>query len=38
MGKPEAMGASCRLDVPTHERIVAALQTELLGGMTPKGG
>jgi hypothetical protein len=27
MGRPEAAGASCRLDLPTRERLVAALQT-----------
>ena len=26
MGRPEARGASCRLDVPTRERLFAALQ------------
>jgi hypothetical protein len=26
MGRPEAVGASCRLDVPTRETLVAALQ------------
>jgi len=26
MGRPEAVGASCRLDMPTRERVLAALQ------------
>lgn len=26
MGRPEAIGTSCRLDLPTRERVVAALQ------------
>jgi hypothetical protein len=26
MGRPDATGPSCRLDVPTRERLVAALQ------------
>jgi hypothetical protein len=26
MGSPDADGPSCRLDVPTHERLLAALQ------------
>jgi hypothetical protein len=26
MGRPEATGASCRLDVPTRERLLAALE------------
>jgi hypothetical protein len=31
MGRPEADGASCRLDVPTRERIVDALKLALAG-------
>jgi hypothetical protein len=27
MGKPEAEGASCRLDVPTRERLFPALES-----------
>jgi hypothetical protein len=27
MGRPEATGASCRLDVPTRERLVGALRS-----------
>jgi hypothetical protein len=27
MGRPDAIGPSCRLDVPTRERLIAALQT-----------
>jgi hypothetical protein len=26
MGRPDAIGPSCRLDVPTRDRLVAALQ------------
>lgn len=26
MGRPDAVGPSCRLDVPTHERLVVAVQ------------
>lgn len=26
MGRPEAVGASCRLNMPTRERVLAALQ------------
>ena len=28
MGRPEAIGPSCRLDVPTRESLVAALQAD----------
>jgi hypothetical protein len=31
MGRPEADGASCRLDVPTRDRVVTALQLALAG-------
>ena len=26
MGRPDAVGPSCRLDLPTHERLVVALE------------
>jgi hypothetical protein len=32
MGAPEVMTSSCRLDVPTRDRVVAALQPLVTGG------
>ena len=29
MGRPDGIGASCRLDVPTRERLIGALQSAL---------
>ena len=32
MGAPEVMTSSCRLDVPTRDRVLAALQPLVTGG------
>jgi hypothetical protein len=32
MGAPEVMSSSCRLDVPTRDRVVAALRPLVTGG------